>query len=113
MKRFLVLAAMTLIAGSSFASSKTQTVAIAEPLVFGSTELMPGNYRVTWEGNGPIVHVTLTRGKVSATADAKLVTAENTNAGVTYTADGARKIVNEIDLQHVSLLLKDAHTDAD
>ncbi|MGA8111790.1 MAG: hypothetical protein WBD46_08075 [Acidobacteriaceae bacterium] len=109
MKRLFVLAAMlTLIAGPSFASSRTETIAIGEPLMFGSTELMPGNYRVAWEGNGPTVHVTLTRGKVSATADAKLVTADNINAGVTFRTEGARKILDEIDLRHVSLLLEGA-----
>lgn len=108
MKRGFVYAAMlALMPVSLLASTKPQTVTIVQPVMFGSTQLAPGDYRVTWEGAGPIVHVTILHGKTSATADAKLVTENNGQTGVVFTNQGATKIVNEIELRHVSLLLQD------
>lgn len=107
MNRFIVLVAMfTLIIGPALASTKSESVNIAEPVTFGSSQLAPGHYKVTWDGSGPIVHVTLASGKTSVTADAKLVNADNDQTGVVFTSQGSAKVLNEIDLRHVSLLLQ-------
>lgn len=114
MKRMLVVAALfALIAGPSFASNKTQTITLYDSLQFGSTLLAPGNYQVKWDGNGPVVHVTLASGKHSATADATLVNAEHQGPGVIYTTRGAVKVLNEIDLRHVSLLVRNQRSTAE
>jgi hypothetical protein len=111
MNRLFVLAAIfALITAPAFASTKSESVNIAEPVTFGSSHLAPGHYKVTWDGTGPIVHVTLASGKTSATADAKLVNSENSQTGVVFTDEGSAKVLNEIDLRHVSLLLRKADT---
>jgi hypothetical protein len=107
---FLLAAIFALITAPAFASTKSESVNIAEPVIFGSSQLAPGHYKVTWDGSGPIVHVTLASGKTSATADAKLVNADNTQTGVVFTNQGSAKILNEIDLRHVSLLLQKTTT---
>lgn len=113
MNRLFVLVAMlALIVSPAFASTKSESVNIAQPVMFGSTQLAPGLYKVTWDGSGPMVHVTLASHKTTATADAKLVNAENRQNGVVFTTQGSAKILNEIDLRHVSLLLQNTTTDA-
>jgi hypothetical protein len=108
MKRVLVVAALSaLIAAPSFASNKTETITLYDSLQVGSTLLAPGDYQVKWDGAGPVVHVTLVSGKHSATADATVMNAEHRGPGVIYTTQGRVKVLNEIDLRHVSLHLAD------
>lgn len=109
MKRVCLYAAvLALMPVSLFAGSKPQNVTIMQPLMCGSTQLAPGDYKVTWEGTGPIVHVTLASRKTSVHADAKLITKDNSNPGsVVYTTQGSTKILNEIDFRHMSLVLED------
>lgn len=113
MNRLFVLAALfALIAAPAFASTKTESVNISEPVMFGSSQLSPGHYKVTWDGSGPIVHVTLSSGKTTVSANAKLVNAENSQTGVVFTSAGTAKILDEIDLHHVSLMLQNTKTEA-
>jgi hypothetical protein len=107
MKRGFAFATMlALTAAPLFASPKPETVHIAEALMLGSTQLAPGDYKVTWVGTGPIVHITLTSGKTSVSADAKLVTTQSGNSSVMFTTRGDQKILEEIDLRHATLQLQ-------
>jgi hypothetical protein len=107
MKRAFAFATMlALTSAPLFASSKAETVYIADSMMVGSTQLAPGDYKVTWTGTGPIVHVTLSAGKTSASADAKLVGAQNGNRSVTFINQGSQKVMEEIDLRHATLVLQ-------
>lgn len=107
MKRMFIFAtALTLTAAPLFASPKPETVHIGEPVMLGSTQLAAGDYKVSWAGTGPVVHVTLTAGKKSVSADAKLVTPANNDPGVMFTSQGSTKILEEIDLRHATLQLQ-------
>jgi len=108
MKRvFLSAAMLALMPASIFASSKSQTIHISEPLMCGSTQLAPGDYKVTWDGSGPIVHVKLTSGRTSVSTDARLIAKDNQGqGGVVFGNQGSVNVLEEIDLRHSSLVLE-------
>lgn len=107
MKRVFVFASLfALSAAPLFASPKPETVHIGEPVMLGSTQLAPGDYKVTWVGAGPVVHVTLTAGKTAASADAKIVATHNGEKGVMFANHGSQKILEEIDLRNATLVVQ-------
>jgi hypothetical protein len=107
MKRMFVFATtLALSAAPLFASAKPETVHISDPVMVGSQQLAPGDYKVTWAGTGPVVHITLSSGKTSASADARLVTTHNGDKGVMFANHGSQKVLEEIDLRSATLLLQ-------
>ena len=63
---------------SAFAKDKNEgKFSLSSPAQVGSTQLQPGDYKVTWEGSGSDVQVKILQGKnVVATTSAKLVQKE-------------------------------------
>lgn len=75
---YFVIAAVfsTLFSICAFAADKTaRSVSLSDPVTVGSTQLMPGNYKLEWEGSGPSVQVKFLHfGKTVATVPATLQT---------------------------------------
>lgn len=63
---------------SAFAKDKNEgKFSLSSPAQVGSTQLQPGDYKVTWDGSGSDVQVKILQGKnVVATTSAKLVQKE-------------------------------------
>jgi hypothetical protein len=63
---------------SAFAKDKNEgRFSLSSPAQVGSTQLQPGDYKVTWDGSGSDVQVKILQGKnVVATTSAKLVQKE-------------------------------------
>jgi len=63
---------------SAFAKDKNEgKFSLSSPAQVGSTQLQPGDYKVTWDGSGSDVQVKVLQGKnVVATTSAKLVQKE-------------------------------------
>ena len=58
------------------------------------TQLAPGQYKLTWEGNGPNITVNFTQGKKTvASAPAKVVSDPSSQSGAIDTATAADKTV--------------------
>jgi predicted secreted protein len=71
---WFALLAMCISIGA-FAKDKNEgKFTLSSPAQVGSTQLQPGDYKATWEGNGEDVQVKISQGKnVVATTSAKLV----------------------------------------
>lgn len=71
----LSLTITLLLVWGAFAESKTEhNVTLANAVEVGSTQLEPGQYKVSWEGTGPSVQVEFQQhGKTLATTTARLV----------------------------------------
>ncbi|HEX4424775.1 MAG TPA: hypothetical protein VH079_05225 [Terriglobales bacterium] len=98
-----LLLAASLLPATAFAKDKGKPdakVSFAYTTQFGNNELAPGNYKLQWEGTGDTVQVNaLQRGRVVATASAKLVESAKPadSSEVTYGTVGDKKTVHEID----------------
>ncbi len=104
MKRFFGFALMlSLLAAPAFAGKKAQTLVISEKVMVGTTALPVGTYKVTYEGTGPTVQVTLSKDQKSfATFPAKAVAGKNSNGVTTDTRNGVSTLLS-IQLSDVSL----------
>jgi hypothetical protein len=112
MKRLLGLALMSaLFVTPLFAfplfGSRTTTINIPEKVTVASTQITAGEYKLSYEGSGPAVKVTLTRsGSSPIVLDAKLVRGKKDNVSVTLgTSDGVR-ILQQIDLKSGTLIFE-------
>jgi phage tail sheath gpL-like len=98
--------AMLLIPVLAFAADKNSAkVQIDEPVKISGTQLAPGQYRLTWEGNGPDVTVSFLEGKKTvATAPAKLVNASHDQPAIetVATPDNAQ-LLKAVDLSHLTI----------
>jgi hypothetical protein len=94
-----------LLTSVSFAAENSKHLTIASPVQVGSTTLQPGDYNVTWSGNGPSVNVTFAKGKKTvATAPAKLENATpNNQTSVETTHASNNQELKKINWPHVSL----------
>lgn len=55
-------------------SKDSEYITLGDPVMVAGTQLKAGDYRVSWEGTGPVVQVTFKRGdKVVVTTPARLV----------------------------------------
>jgi hypothetical protein len=72
---------------------------LSEPAQLGSTQLKPGDYKVTWDGTGSDVQVKVLQGKnVVATTSAKLVDRSTGTDAVTLgPGSGSVKTLDEVD----------------
>jgi hypothetical protein len=91
-----LLATVALFAVTAFAANKG-SLQTSEPLNLNGTTLKTGEYKVTWEGNGPDVEVSILRGKdVVAKTQGRLVDLPRAPLGdalVTKTnSDGSRSL---------------------
>jgi hypothetical protein len=106
MKAILQFSALfALLAAPLYAASKPQTVTISQAVTAGSTQIAPGDYKVSWEGAGPAVKVTLAKpGSAPILLDAKLVAVQNGSGGVLVGVQNGVRVLQEIDLAHESLI---------
>ena len=76
----LILGLALMLASSAFAASKG-TLQLSNPTTVNGTTLKPGDYKVSWDGNGPSVEVSIMQGKnVIAKVPAKVVNLESASA---------------------------------
>lgn len=77
MKKIVVLSFALLLSTSLFAASSSGSLNLTQPVQLNGTQLKPGDYKVTWEGTGPEVTVSVMKGKdVVAKTTAHLKEAE-------------------------------------
>ena len=112
MKRLLGFALMCamfstpLFAAKLFASKGT-TVNIPDAIIAGSTHIAAGEYKVTYEGSGPAVKVTLVKsGSSPVVLDGKFVEGKNNGPSVTTTTVNGVQILQEIDIKGGALLFE-------
>jgi hypothetical protein len=87
----------------AFAKDRNQgKFTLSEPAQVGSTELKPGDYKVTWDGTGSDVQVKVLQGKnVVATTSAKLVDKSTGTDAVTLgPGSGSVKTLDELDFSN-------------
>lgn len=103
----LALVAFSLSLGA-FAKDKNEgKFTLSNPASVGSTQLRPGDYKVTWEGSGSDVQVKILQGKnVVATSSAKLVDNPTRQDSVTVSGDSGARTIDQIDFSsgHKSLV---------
>jgi hypothetical protein len=69
----LVLGVALVLATNAFAAEKA-SMKLFDPAFVGGVQLAPGDYNVSWEGNGPNVELKIAKGnKVVATAPAQTI----------------------------------------
>ena len=90
--RILALACAVLSLGlTAWASGKSYTVTITDPVMAGATELKPGEYKLNVDNDKAVIH----NGKVSAENPVKLETADlkyGTTSLVLVQGDGKMRI---------------------
>ena len=104
--KHLLLAAIVLTPVLAFAKTKdSANVDLNQPVEVAGAQLPSGQYKVTWEGNGPNVTVNFTKDKKTiATAPAKLVgNSINEQAVETATAANHTTVLQAIDLKSMTL----------
>ncbi len=62
MKKMIVLSFALLLSTSLFAAS-SGSLKLTQPVQLNGTQIKPGDYKVTWEGAGPEVTVSVLKGK--------------------------------------------------
>ena len=92
----LLLGVALLLATSAFAANKG-SLQVSDPVTVSGKQLAAGEYKVTWEGNGPNVELTIMKGKtVVATTPARMVdlnrASESDAAVVNRNDDGSRSL---------------------
>ena len=86
MKRLLVTALFFAFAIIPAFAANQKTFTLQEALTVGSTQLPAGDYKVTWDSNGPAVQVTFEqkgRGAAHAVATAKVQDVKDNHTGFT------------------------------
>ena len=107
MKRFFLFAILLLITIPVFAANNSQTVTFADTVKIGSTQLPAGEYKVSWTGSGDNVQVTIAKkGFAPVTVQAKVVEQKHAQSSVTTSAVGGANVLQEIQLNHVSLIVE-------
>ena len=89
-----------------FAANKS-SIKLSETLTVGSTQIRSGEYKLAYDGEGPIVKVTLTRDNGSKVMlDAKLVAGSHEQKAVMYSSETVNgfHVLKQIDLSKVSLV---------
>ncbi len=91
---------LALLSVPAFAAKNSQTVNFSDAVTVGSTQLPAGEYKVTWDGTGSSVQVTLEqKGKshpATATVAAKVVDTKNGRSGFTIDSKGGVNTVKTI-----------------
>jgi hypothetical protein len=91
MKRLITIAAVLALSVPSVFAAKTNSVTFSEAVTAGSTQIAPGDYKVSYEGSGPDVKVTLTKSHTAPIVlNAKLLADQKGSGEVSVgTANGA------------------------
>lgn len=106
-KSLLTAATILLLPTLAFARQKDSTqVQFDNSVSIAGTELAPGDYKVTWQGNGSDVTVSFMDGrKIVATAPARLVNEPASQPGAVEVQEGTGKteILQAVDLKGEAL----------
>jgi len=115
----LLLGVALLLATNLFAANKG-SVHLYDPVTLNGKQLAPGDYTVTWDGNGPSVELKLSKGKdVVATAPAQLTNFDqpaNTSSVTTRNNGAGSPALSEIRLggkKYIFSITEPAQTAAD
>jgi hypothetical protein len=107
--KLLVAILFTFVAVSAFAAGKnSDTVTLAEPAVLGSTKLPAGQYKVSWDGSGPNVTVTVKNDATTATVPAQFTEKKNSVRSVSTRSENGERVITGMDLHHGSLTFVNA-----
>ena len=109
MKRLLYSAAILALAvAPAFAAKNSSSVTLPEAVTVGSTQLPAGDYKVTWNGTGSSVQVTLIqKDKFSAqpvTATAKVIEGSESHSGFTVDRQGNVNSLQTLQLGKTTLV---------
>jgi hypothetical protein len=103
MKRLLCsFAILALVSVPVFAQQTSRSVTLHQDVTLGSAQLPAGHYRVTWDGTGSNVKVTLfkknTYGAKPVTATANVTGNANGHKGITVSREGN---ANELKVMYI------------
>jgi hypothetical protein len=105
---------LALISIPAFAAKNSQTVNFADAVKVGSTQLPAGDYKVTWDGTGSNVQITLEQKGVShpatATATAKVVEQKNNRSGFTVDTHGGVHMLETLQFPKFNVVFGGAPT---
>ena len=109
MKRLFAYAlVLTLAAAPAFAAKNSQSLNFATPVKVGTTEIPTGDAKVTWNGTGDNVQVTIAQNGKTLTIPAKLVDEKHSHKGYVVNREGGVDQLQTIQLSNVSLQLESA-----
>jgi hypothetical protein len=109
MKRLSTYALMLALATApAFAAKNSQSLNFATPVKVGVNEIPAGDCKVTWNGTGDNVQVTIVANGKSFTAPAKLVEEKHNHKGYVVSREGGADQLQTIQLSNVSLQLEGA-----
>ncbi|HVO79367.1 MAG TPA: hypothetical protein VMT28_01475 [Terriglobales bacterium] len=95
----LLLGVALLLASSAFAASKG-SLAVVDPVTIAGKQVAPGQYKLTWDGNGSDVTLNIMQGKnVVATVPARVIelnSAASTDSAVVSSNSNGTKTLSEI-----------------
>ncbi|MFP5237523.1 MAG: hypothetical protein ACLGSD_16625 [Acidobacteriota bacterium] len=95
-----------------FASSNSKNVNFPDAVTVGTAKLPAGDYKVTWTGAGPDVQVKIVQlnayHPLKVTVPAKLETAKDGHTGMTTKQDNGMEVVEQLDLNKVTLIFSPA-----
>lgn len=84
------------------------TIQLYQPTTVGSTELAPGEYKISWQGTGPQVDVTFSQGKKAlVTAPAQVVKERSGYSGPVIHTNNKTKALVGIGLPKLSFTFND------
>jgi len=109
MKRLSAYALLlTLAVAPAFAAKNSQSLNFATPVKVGANEIPAGDCKVTWNGTGDNVQVTLAQNGKSFTVPAKLVAEKHEHKGYVVNREGGTDQLETIQLNNLSLQLEGA-----
>jgi hypothetical protein len=109
MKRLFGYALMlTLIAAPAFAAKNSQSLNFDSAVKVGTTEIPAGSCKVTWNGTGDSVQVTLAQNGKTLTVPAKLVAEKHNHKGYVVSRQNGADQLQTIQLSNVSLQFESA-----
>ena len=105
LQSMLVLSTLTTLSPlGALARDNKHSVDITDAVQVGSTQLKPGNYRVEWQGTGPVVQVSFQQnGETVVTSPATLKTNDDhvtQDAIETRGSSTDKNVLEEIDFGH-------------
>jgi hypothetical protein len=109
MKSILKFAFVSALLVTPLFAAKTASVTIAQQVSVGSAQIAPGDYKVSWQGSGPAVKVSLTRsGSAPIVLDAKLSAGQKGGGDVLVASQNGAQVLQEIDLSNATLVFDQA-----
>ncbi|HVP50224.1 MAG TPA: hypothetical protein VMT56_03280, partial [Candidatus Bathyarchaeia archaeon] len=79
------------------------TVHLETAVRVGSTQLSPGDYKVSWTGPSDNAQVTLKQNQTTATVTARVVEARNNTDSYSTKSDNGARVLTEIQFHKVTL----------